>query len=167
MTIEVPEESQRGQFVASFQLKADFDKWSRRVLFPVLGALIFLEIAILVSAFGVSSYARVALIVSLASIVLTFVAVAGAYSIVIRRALSILTAANAPTAMTLASDQENQSSILLRALEVFGDSQRALAWMREENPALNNETPLHALQTEEGRVGVLNILGRIEHGVIS
>src|SRR5271165_1658220 len=165
MTIEVPEESQRGQFVASFQLKADFDKWSRRVLFPALGALIFLEIAILVSAFGVSSYGRVALIVSLASIALTFVAVAGAYSI--RRALSILTAANAPTAMTPASDQENQSSILLRALEVFGDSERALAWMREENPALDNETPLHALQTEEGRVGVLNILGRIEHGVIS
>jgi len=65
------------------------------------------------------------------------------------------------------SAQEGQSSILLRVLEVFGESERALAWMRAQNPALNNETPLHAIQTEEGRLCVLHIIGRIEHGVIS
>jgi uncharacterized protein (DUF2384 family) len=167
MTIEVPQETQRRNFVES-QRKADFDKWSRRVLYPALGALISLEIAIFVSAWGVSSYARVALIVSLASIVLTLIAVAGAFST--RRAMSILTTASIVTSITAsraASVQEDQSPVLLRALEVFGDSDRALAWMREQNPALNNETPLHAIQCEEGRVGVLNILGRIEHGVIS
>jgi putative toxin-antitoxin system antitoxin component (TIGR02293 family) len=63
--------------------------------------------------------------------------------------------------------QEDESSVLLRALEVFGDSQRALKWMRESNPALKDDTPLHAIQTDEGRREVLNILGRIEYGVIS
>jgi hypothetical protein len=167
MTIEVPEETQRRRFAES-QPTADLNKWSRRVLYPALGALISLEIGIFVSAWGISSYARVSLIVSLASIVLTLIAVAGAFST--RRTAPILTTAGtitSITASTLTSVQENQSSILLRALEVFGDSERALAWMREQNPALNNETPLHAIQTEEGRADVLNILGRIEHGVIS
>ena len=62
---------------------------------------------------------------------------------------------------------EIESTVLLRALEVFGDSQRALKWMREVNPALKNDTHLHAIQTDEGRREVLNILGRIEYGVIS
>lgn len=62
---------------------------------------------------------------------------------------------------------EEESAVLLRALEVFGDSERALQWMRENNPALKNEPPIHVLHTEEGRREVLNILGRIEHGVIS
>ena len=61
---------------------------------------------------------------------------------------------------------EIESTVLLRALEVFGDSLRALKWMREVNPALN-DTPLHAIQSDEGRREVLNILGRIEYGVIS
>ncbi|MEP6540032.1 MAG: MbcA/ParS/Xre antitoxin family protein [Bryobacteraceae bacterium] len=60
-----------------------------------------------------------------------------------------------------------ESTVLLRALEVFGDSERALKWMREANPALKNHTPLHAIQTDDGRKEVLNILGRIEYGVIS
>jgi hypothetical protein len=32
--------------------------------------------------------------------------------------------------------------------------------MGEANPALDNDTPLHAIQTVEGRKDVLNILGR-------
>jgi len=62
---------------------------------------------------------------------------------------------------------EAESAVLMRALEVFGDSQRALQWMRESNPALKNEPPIRAVQTEDGRYEVLNILGRIQHGVIS
>jgi len=67
----------------------------------------------------------------------------------------------------LGGAHEIESAVLLRALEVFGDSERALKWMREANPALNNDTPLHAIQTDEGRKEVLDILGRIEYGVIS
>jgi putative toxin-antitoxin system antitoxin component (TIGR02293 family) len=57
--------------------------------------------------------------------------------------------------------------LLIRALEVFGDSDRAMQWMREENPALRNEQPIHVMQTDKGREEVMNILGRIEHGILS
>ena len=60
-----------------------------------------------------------------------------------------------------------EAEILPQALEVFGDSKRADEWMREPNPALNNEIPVKSIQTKEGRRAVLNILGRIHHGVIS
>ena len=61
----------------------------------------------------------------------------------------------------------NETAVLIRALEVFGDSERALQWMRESNAALNNEPPIRVIQTEAGRTEVLNVLGRIQHGVIS
>ena len=60
-----------------------------------------------------------------------------------------------------------ENDILSRALEVFGDRMRADEWMHEPNPALKNEVPVRCIQTEKGRHEVLNILGRIEHGVIS
>jgi putative toxin-antitoxin system antitoxin component (TIGR02293 family) len=63
--------------------------------------------------------------------------------------------------------REAESLILMRALEVFGDSERAIQWMRENNPALNNVPPVRVIQSEEGQHNVLNILGRIQHGVIS
>lgn len=62
---------------------------------------------------------------------------------------------------------ETESLILIRALEVFGDSDRAIQWLRESNPALQNEAPIRVIQTDDGRREVLNILGRIQHGVIS
>lgn len=63
--------------------------------------------------------------------------------------------------------RESETLLLMRALEVFGDSQNAQRWMQQPNPALSNQTPLRALQSVGGRTEVLNILGRIEHGVIS
>ena len=67
----------------------------------------------------------------------------------------------------LISGHEEESAILMRALEVFGESERALEWMRESNPALQNQTPIRAIQTGTGRREVEQILGRIQHGVIS
>ena len=62
---------------------------------------------------------------------------------------------------------EAEILLIMRALEVFGDSETAGRWMREPNPALANKTPLTVIQTPEGLGEVRNILGRIEHGVIS
>jgi putative toxin-antitoxin system antitoxin component (TIGR02293 family) len=62
---------------------------------------------------------------------------------------------------------ETESLIVIRALEVFGDSDRAIQWLGESNPALNNEPPIRVIQTDDGRREVLDILGRIQHGVIS
>jgi len=57
--------------------------------------------------------------------------------------------------------------LFLRVLEVFGESGLALSWLHEPNPSLSGRTPLEAAKTDLGRAEVLDILGRIEHGVIS
>lgn len=67
----------------------------------------------------------------------------------------------------LQKNLEAEAAVLMRALEVFGDRERATQWMRENNPALKNEPPIRVVPTEGGRQEVMNILGRIQHGVIS
>ena len=52
-----------------------------------------------------------------------------------------------------------------RAAEVFEGSDAALDWLKRPNRALGGETPLALLDTEIGADGVLDVLGRIEHGV--
>ncbi|HXA51396.1 MAG TPA: MbcA/ParS/Xre antitoxin family protein [Candidatus Acidoferrum sp.] len=64
-------------------------------------------------------------------------------------------------------DLKAAPAIVSRALEVFGDGARALEWLLETNSALNGDTPMNVIRTEAGRREVLNILGRIEYGVIS
>ena len=79
--------------------------------------------------------------------------------------------------MHLTKDQESnpagitslqqESAINARAREVFGNRERAEEWMRESNPALQDRKPLKAIKTQSGRRAVEQILGRIQHGVIS
>jgi putative toxin-antitoxin system antitoxin component (TIGR02293 family) len=52
-----------------------------------------------------------------------------------------------------------------RAAQVFEGSDAALDWLKRPNRALGGETPLALLDTEIGAEGVLDVLGRIEHGV--
>ncbi|MGH8194062.1 MAG: type II RES/Xre toxin-antitoxin system antitoxin [Woeseiaceae bacterium] len=52
-----------------------------------------------------------------------------------------------------------------RADEVFEDADAALDWLRSSNASLAGKTPLGLLDTEIGSEAVLDILGRIEHGV--
>jgi putative toxin-antitoxin system antitoxin component (TIGR02293 family) len=52
-----------------------------------------------------------------------------------------------------------------RAAEVFEGSDAALDWLKSPNRALAGETPLTLLDTEIGAESVLDVLGRIEHGV--
>ena len=52
-----------------------------------------------------------------------------------------------------------------RAVEVFEKSELALDWLKRPNRALGGETPLALLDTEIGAESVLDVLGRIEHGV--
>ncbi len=68
---------------------------------------------------------------------------------------------------TLPEGLSAETLVLERAIEVFGDRNRANEWMHEPNPALGNEAPLTSIATEDGCRAVIDILGRIEHGVIS
>ncbi len=54
-----------------------------------------------------------------------------------------------------------------RADEVLGDRETAREWMQIPNRALGMQSPQELLDTDIGADAVLDILGRIEHGVYS
>ena len=53
------------------------------------------------------------------------------------------------------------------AVGVFGDPQKASAWLQKPNRALGSVTPLSHMDTDVGVRQVERVLGRIEHGVFS
>ena len=55
--------------------------------------------------------------------------------------------------------------LLLRAVEVFEDVEKARRWLRKPQMALGDETPLDHADTEPGARQVEDLLGRIEHGI--
>lgn len=55
--------------------------------------------------------------------------------------------------------------VLVRAIDVLGDDDRASAWLNRSNRALGQE-PISLLDTDVGAEAVLDVLGRIEHGII-
>lgn len=57
--------------------------------------------------------------------------------------------------------------IVERADEVFEDLETALNWLKTPNTALFRATPLSLLDTDIGAESVMDMLGRIEHGVFA
>ena len=55
-------------------------------------------------------------------------------------------------------------SVFRRAKEVLGSEDTARAWMRTEQRALGNKTPLSMLVRDVGAAAVVNVLGAIEDG---
>lgn len=53
------------------------------------------------------------------------------------------------------------------ALAVFDDAEKARRWLGKRNRALGGEVPLTLLDTDAGTGMVEEVLGRIEHGVVS
>jgi putative toxin-antitoxin system antitoxin component (TIGR02293 family) len=56
--------------------------------------------------------------------------------------------------------------VVERAAQVFQDEDAALDWLKSANAALAGLTPFSLLDTDIGVETVLDVLGRIEHGVI-
>ena len=54
-----------------------------------------------------------------------------------------------------------------RTVEVFEDEQRANRWLKTPLRALDDHSPLKYAESELGAQEVMNLLGRIEHGVFS
>ncbi len=53
-------------------------------------------------------------------------------------------------------------------LQLFeGDKEAARRWLHEPAKALSGDTPLHHLNTEAGADEVQDLVGRLEHGVIT
>jgi putative toxin-antitoxin system antitoxin component (TIGR02293 family) len=59
-----------------------------------------------------------------------------------------------------------ESSIVDRAIEVIGDKNEALRWLGTPVRDLDYATPVSLIATPKGRTAVLDVLGRIEHGVM-
>jgi putative toxin-antitoxin system antitoxin component (TIGR02293 family) len=53
------------------------------------------------------------------------------------------------------------------AVEMIGNAEKAVEWLRTQNRALGGELPLDWLDTDVGAREVENILGRIAYGVYS
>jgi putative toxin-antitoxin system antitoxin component (TIGR02293 family) len=54
-----------------------------------------------------------------------------------------------------------------RGEEVFEDRDAAVDWLKAPNASLGGATPLSLLDTDIGAEGVMDTLGRIEHGVFA
>jgi putative toxin-antitoxin system antitoxin component (TIGR02293 family) len=70
--------------------------------------------------------------------------------------------------------QADESDRLLRfarvsaqAAATLGSEENALRWLRRPNRALGNQIPLNLIDTDIGARQVEEVLGRIEHGIIS
>jgi putative toxin-antitoxin system antitoxin component (TIGR02293 family) len=57
--------------------------------------------------------------------------------------------------------------IYANAVEMIGDAETAIAWLRTPNRALGGEMPLDQLDTDVGARMVEDLLGRIAYGVYS
>lgn len=71
----------------------------------------------------------------------------------------------------LAADESDRLYRLARvaahAVDVLGSEPQAAAWLRRSNRALGGESPLEVLDTDIGARQVEDVLGRLEHGLIS
>lgn len=54
-----------------------------------------------------------------------------------------------------------------RAVEVMGSEKNAHKWLSSPQYGLGNKIPIEYMSTEKGTQEVLDLLGRIEHGVYS
>ena len=57
--------------------------------------------------------------------------------------------------------------VAAHAFAVFGAEDKAATWLRRPNLALNGEPPIDLLDTDVGARQIEDVLGRIEHGVVS
>lgn len=65
------------------------------------------------------------------------------------------------------SREKKTEHLRLRAIEVFGNEQKALQWLDSPRNELSGKSPVSASKTKKGYDEVLDMLGRIEHGIFA
>ncbi len=70
----------------------------------------------------------------------------------------------------LRRDEGDRAAMVARvfntALSYFdGNREHALEWLKHPNPALSGETPLERADTATGAEDVIDLIGRLEHGI--
>ena len=64
-------------------------------------------------------------------------------------------------------DEDSVSRTIERALEVFGNEDKALSWLCSPCRALEGKVPIELAASQSGAESVDRELGRIDHGIIS
>jgi len=59
------------------------------------------------------------------------------------------------------------SRLLEKTVQVLGTQESAVQWLKAPRSHLRGQTPLEMVETELGTEEVINLLGRIEHGVFT
>lgn len=72
---------------------------------------------------------------------------------------------NKPLDLTESERVLRMARTLAHAIEVLGSVEKARRWMRKDNRALGNASPLSLLDTDVGAEAVDDVLTRVEHGV--
>ena len=62
---------------------------------------------------------------------------------------------------------KNFDKVFQAALALFGSEEAANHWLKHPVRGLGNKRPIDLLSTAEGAKAVLNLIGRLEHGVFS
>jgi putative toxin-antitoxin system antitoxin component (TIGR02293 family) len=57
-------------------------------------------------------------------------------------------------------------NLVLLADRIFGDKEKAKAWLNRPNPSLSGRRPIDLLEDEAGTAIVREILERIDHGTV-
>ena len=65
------------------------------------------------------------------------------------------------------SQFENIVEVVTKGIDVFEDKSRFNEWMRQPNKALGGKSPLSLIDSDAGIKDILDVLGRIKHGVYS
>lgn len=71
----------------------------------------------------------------------------------------------------LAADESDRlyrlARIAAQAVDVLGSEDKASAWLRRPNRALDSELPIRLLDTDVGTRQIEDLLGRMAHGLVS
>ncbi|MEZ8612502.1 antitoxin Xre/MbcA/ParS toxin-binding domain-containing protein [Vibrio sp. 10N.222.51.C8] len=63
--------------------------------------------------------------------------------------------------------KKNFDKVFQAALALFGSEEAANQWLKHPVRGLGNKRPIDLRSTAEGTKAVLNLIGRLEHGVFS
>lgn len=64
-------------------------------------------------------------------------------------------------------ESERYAKVLVEAVRLFGNERLALRWLKAPVKGLGNKRPIDMLSNDSNAEAVLNIIGRLEHGVFS
>jgi putative toxin-antitoxin system antitoxin component (TIGR02293 family) len=87
------------------------------------------------------------------------------YLVVPKRTLARRRAGREPLTVEETDKALRLERIAVHAERVFGDPEKAHRWLRKPKRALNGETPVAFLASEEGARKVEEMLHRIDHGM--